>query len=354
MAPAPYLPRGLALSPFCAVPTKTPVVANGLESPVPSAGPYYLADLAESAALLRPNPNYPGPRPQQLDAIVYHFGIPPGEAAARIAKGTLDYVLEFDPALASNGAAARAAGSRYRRTNDGTASIGYLALNWRRPLFADRRMRLAVQHALDRTALAELEDALPATRLLTPRIPGYEPTQLYGLRPDLRTARRLAGDTPRRGVLVAFDPKSDPHAAAFVRAVRESLASIGITLTILPLTNRDFNNDGAGVRAKAARGDVIWGGLNAESGDPVDYLRRLFLPEEDWAELNRIAKLYSPLRERASIALAQRLEQKALFAVYMQRAIPELVSPRLGCLVHQPQYAGVDLAALCLKGKGQG
>ena len=349
--PAPDLVRGLALYPFCAVPAGTPVVSQGLETPVPSAGPYYLAELAESAAVLKRNPNYGGTRPQRLDAIVYLLGIPPGEAAARIAKGTLDYVLEYDPALARGGAAARAAGSRYRRTNDGTASVGYLALNWRRPLFADRRMRLAVQHALDRTALAELEDGLPATRLLSPRIPGYDPTPLYGLRPDLPTARRLAGNARRRGVLLTFDPKSDPHSAAFVRAVREPLAAIGLSLTILPLTNRDFDNDRAGVIAKGARADLWWGGLNAETGDPVDYLRRLFAPAEDSAEVNRIAKLPSPRREQAAVALAKRLEHKALYAVYMQRTIPELVSSRLGCIVHQPQYAGVDLAALCLKAK---
>ena len=105
-----------------------------------------------------------------------------------------------------------------------------------------------MQHALDRTALAGLEDALPATHLLSPRI-GVRADSQYGLRPDLRAARRLAGDTPRRGVLVAFDPKSDPHAAVFVRAVREALAPIGIALTVLPVTNRDFDNGGAGGRA---------------------------------------------------------------------------------------------------------
>ena len=89
-----------------------------------------------------------------------------------------------------------------------------------------------------------------------------------------------------------------------MRAVREPLAAIGLSLTILPLTNRDFDNDRAGVIAKGARADLWWGGLNAETGDPVDYLRRLFLPAEDWAEVNRIAKLDSPLRERASVALA--------------------------------------------------
>jgi hypothetical protein len=29
--------------------------------------------------------------------------------------------------------------------------------------------------------------------------------------------------------------------------------------------------------------------------------------------------------------------------------MPELVSRRLGCIVHNPVYAGVDLAALCVR-----
>ena len=62
-----------------------------------------------------------------------------------------------------------------------------------------------------------------------------------------------------------------------------------------------------------------------------------------------IATLSSPARERAVAALARQLDRESLFAVYENGAILELVSPRLGCIVHQPEYAGVDLAALCLK-----
>jgi hypothetical protein len=47
--------------------------------------------------------------------------------------------------------------------------------------------------------------------------------------------------------------------------------------------------------------------------------------------------------------VARRVDQQSLFAVYDNPAIPELVSRRLGCVVHQPMYPGVDLAALCLK-----
>ena len=208
-------------------------------------------------------------------------------------------------------------------------------------------MRRAVQYALERTQVP-----LPATRIASPKSPGYDDSPLYPVRPDLRTARRLTDGRKARAVLLAFDPKDDPFAAAFVRTVREQLGAIGITVSVLPLTNRDFLNGGSGIRAKAARSDIGWGGINAETADPVDYLRRLFLPEKERDGLNRIAKLSSPERERAAAALATKLEQKSLFAVFSYSGVPELMSRRLGCVIHQPQYAGVDLAALCLKDSG--
>jgi hypothetical protein len=44
--------------------------------------------------VLRRNPNYGGSRPQHVDAIVFEFDISPGEAAAAIEDGPLDYFLE--------------------------------------------------------------------------------------------------------------------------------------------------------------------------------------------------------------------------------------------------------------------
>ena len=74
---------------------------------MPSAGPYYLAALTDSFAVLRRNPNYGGSRPQHLDAIVFKFNVPPGEAATQIENGTLDYFLESqNPTLAPEHAAA--------------------------------------------------------------------------------------------------------------------------------------------------------------------------------------------------------------------------------------------------------
>ena len=337
--PAPELPWLAALS--CAVPTDTPVVPYGLETPVASAGPYYLAAHTDSVAVLKPNPNYGGTRPQHVDAIVYRMGVAPADAAAEIEAGTLDHYLESQrPTLMSETPAARKAGSRYRMTADGGAGTHYLALNWRRPLFANIRMRRAVQYALDRTQMP-----LPATRIGSPKSSGYNASPLYPLAGDIAAAREFTRGRKSRAVLLAF---VDPYSEPFVEALRTALARIGTTVTLLPLTNADFANGGAGYRAKAARSDLSWGSVHAHTADQVEYLGQLFLPQRERDELNRIGTLASPERERRAAVLARRIDQQSLFAVYGYSTVPELVSKRLGCIVHQPQYAGVDLAALCL------
>jgi ABC-type oligopeptide transport system substrate-binding subunit len=325
------------------------VVEGGLEKPVASAGPYYLAALTDSLAVLKRNPNYGGSRPQHLDAIVIKFSVAPGEAATQIESGTLDYFLESQqPTLTPNTEAARAAGDRY-----GLAPynrVQYYAFNYDRPLFANLRMRRAVQYALDRRALVDASPSgspgLPATRLLFPSIVGYDDKPLYPLRGDVRIARSLARGRTGRVVVCCTYIGDEQYVAAFNRALRQQLAAIGLRATFLTASQRDSE---AEALAKVRRSDLIWGGLNENTADPADYLKDLFLPPDDAKELRRVQTLFSPDRERAAVALARRLERESLFAVFASDAIPELMSKRLGCVVHQPLYSGVDLAALCLR-----
>jgi DNA-binding SARP family transcriptional activator/ABC-type transport system substrate-binding protein/outer membrane protein assembly factor BamB len=337
--PAPEFPWLAALS--CAVPVDTPVVPYGLDTPIASAGPYYLAAHTGSVAVLKPNPNYGGSRPQHLDALVYRMGVAPGDAAAQIEAGTLDYYLESQrPTLTAETPAAREAGNRYRMTADGSAGTHFLVFNWdTRPLFADIRMRRAVQYILDRSKVP-----LPATRIASPKSPDYDQTPLYPLQGDAAKARSLAGG--RTGRVVVLTWTDDPYANAFNGALREKLARIGLTMSVLPLVQGESEEEWL---AKARRSDLLLGGISAHSADQVEYLKQLFLPPDLAAELDRIAKLSSPERERAAAALAKEIDARSLFAVFEHTAVPELVSKRLGCIVHQPQYAGVDLAALCLK-----
>jgi DNA-binding SARP family transcriptional activator/ABC-type transport system substrate-binding protein/streptogramin lyase len=331
----------------CAVPRKTPVVPNGVQTPVASAGPYYLAEHADSFAVLRQNPNYGGRRPQHLDAIVFKFSIAPGLAASQVANGALDYFLDSqNPTLTPETAAARAAGDRYRLTPSSSTGVHFFAFNLDRPLFAHIRMRRAVQYALNRIALAKSGDAIgiPATRLLSPSLPGYDATPLYPLRGDLRRARKLAAPGERtRAVIYTWD--DPPYTDALNRLLREQLAAIGIRASVLRIDQaKGFEI------AKARRADLIWGGLNANTGDPGAYLQPLsYLPSEYSTELSRVQQLASPERERAAASLARRIDRDSRFAVYAMDAMPELVSQRLGCLVHHPVYAGVDLATVCVR-----
>jgi hypothetical protein len=102
--------------------------------------------------------------------------------------------------------------------------------------------------------------------------------------------------------------------------------------------------------AKARRADLIAAGLNAQTADTAAYLQLLYLPTKNQRDrLHRLLRLYPPERERAAEALARQIERESLFAVFRTSAVPELVSRRLGCVVHQPEYPGVDLAALCVR-----
>ena len=148
-------------------------------------------------------------------------------------------------------------------------------------------------------------------------------------------------------MFATFDPAAGPQSAAFARAVREQLAAIGISTTVVPLTNDDYAS--GAVYTKTAGSDIFWGALTSDNGDPVTALRALSLTPRESVELQRIAQLAPPERDRAAAAVAARIDRQSLFAIYGYGAIPELVSPRLGCIVHQPEYAGVDLAALCLR-----
>ncbi len=298
--------------------------------------------------MLRRNPNYLGTRPQRLDAIVYRTGVDVGRATALVASGQIDYIQDYDSALGPGSVVAREAGARYRLTANNWPEG--LALNPRRALFADPRRRRAVGSALDRGVLADAVGlAIPATHVLPPRFPGAAPRTPS--RPDPRSARSVAGDRRVQAVFaVVTDVAGAVYDAELVRSVRRQLRVIGIDTRLLHYRQTDYDNP-ARLAAVLSRADIVRVSGNADmTRDPVAFLSSLtYLPDADRASLRRIAALASPARETAAVALAAKLERDAVIIGYAQRAAPELLSRRLGCVVEHPIYPGVDLAALCLR-----
>jgi hypothetical protein len=99
---------------------------------------------------------------------------------------------------------------------------------------------------------------------------------------------------------------------------------------------------------------VTRGALNPprcdDARDPVQYLLHLpYLTPSDRRQLVGIHALALEQRVRAATAIAAQLEREARYIGYADRATAELVSKRVGCRIDQPEYPGIDLAALCLR-----
>lgn len=302
--------------------------------------------------MLKPNPNYGGRRRPRLDAIVVRTGIDPGRAVAAVARGAVDDVPGEDDALAPGSLAARSSGARYHLTANNWTER--LALNPARRLFADPRTRRAVALALDRAALAHsLERGafeLPTNAVLPPNFAG--PTSGAEALPPVRaaSAQRLLDGKRARAVLATWAPATGPvYEAGFVAELRRELATIGIALEVAPLRQ---DSPPRRVAAVLAGADLALVPGNADDArDAVAFLLHLpYLAATDRAALERVALLPFDRRRATAVALAARLARDDDVIGFANGATAEIVSRRVGCVVRPPEYPGVDLAALCLRG----
>ena len=98
---------------FCAVPKDTPAIPTGLQDPIPSAGPYYVAAHSGGAwMVLRRNPGYPQPERNRFGAFVYHFDVEERHALDMIRRGQADYAAIYGhDVLSGQAASLRAVGN---------------------------------------------------------------------------------------------------------------------------------------------------------------------------------------------------------------------------------------------------
>jgi DNA-binding SARP family transcriptional activator len=118
--PVPDLDARLAEPYFCAVPKDTPAVPTGLQGPIPSAGPYYVAGGSGGAfTVLRLNPHYPRRSGDRFSAFIYNFNVDARRALDMIRHGRADYAAFYGGGAGSTlpaqiGASGDASGIRFR------------------------------------------------------------------------------------------------------------------------------------------------------------------------------------------------------------------------------------------------
>jgi peptide/nickel transport system substrate-binding protein len=369
-APSATLPARLASTFFCAVPPNTPVSAAGLGQ-IPMAGPYAIASYTPKRRLvLRRNPNYGGTRPARFREIQVDLDVPAARAVAAVEAGRADYVSAVPPEqvpslerrYGPDSRAARAGGQRYFSSAE--AVVHYFALNTRRPLFARKRLRQAVNEALDRRALAHRvfggdpgAPGRPTDQFIPPGLPGFRDAAIYPLGdPDLARARRLAGDRHRRAVLYTCNQRACTEQA---RAARRSLAAIGLDLAVEQFSLEEGERR---VKRPGEPWDLAYRNWFLDYADP-SFVAEMFSPGPapydnpggfDDRRLVRQIRAATRLREPdarvdAFAQLDADLARAAAGAPFATAVSTDFFSDRIGCQVERP-ISGMSLGALCVRG----
>jgi peptide/nickel transport system substrate-binding protein len=360
---------------FCPLPTSVPIDLDGIDAPVPSAGPYYIASWTRTQEIvIRENPNYAGNRPHHFDEIHYTIGNPLETIKLRIETGEAD-LGDLPPAAHAE------LGQRY---GPGTAPqryffypaprMLYLAMNHDRPLFGSGgtlgnvNLKKAVNYAIDREALVAQRGAYAGAvtdQHLPPGVPGFRDVPIYPARPDVARARELAGWSPgdavRNGVLYCSETAPAPQQCQIVQA---NLREIGLEMEI-----KLFRRAEQFARA-ATRGepfDMTLESWPANYLDPVNFLVLLdgsrlgpfgstrnlnFAYFNDPVYNDRIHaanQLHGDARANAfgelDVDIAQNAAPWAAYGVPNDR---HFFSERIGCRAYVPAF-GISLGALCLR-----
>jgi YVTN family beta-propeller protein len=368
-------PRGdflawIASSFFAAVPSGTPIDRGGVRT-ISSAGPYYVSSyIPGQGIVLKRNPNYGGARPHHLQEIDFTPNVPQAKALAEIEAGRVDYSLNGPPPDQAKRLAARygpdskaAKAGRQRYFVGPVAIEAYLILNTSRPLFANVRMRRAVNYAIDRRALKSLYGlpGEPTDQYLPRALPGFRDVHVYPFVPDVVRARRLAGSRHRTAVLYTGNDLLSRNRATIIRS---SLSAIGIRVVVKTFADAG----GAEAGKKGAPFDIVDGGWAWDYFDPSDFLNVLLDGRSIRAagnenqsyfddpaynrRLEAASKLTGTARYRAYAKLDADLTRHAAPMVAVGSVIHEdFYSARTGCQAYAPVPASADLAALCIRGQ---
>lgn len=347
----------------CVLPSSVPADPEGAKAPIPTAGPYYVAEYVPNReiVLLR-NPFYAGLRPHRLARIEVDLTSDSASVLDRVNRGDLDYGW-----IPSADFAARAAEFRRKyglnrgRFRSVPASfLRFFVLNTSRPLFRNNvELRQAVNFAVNRPALLRERGPLAGTltdQYLPPSLHGFRDAKIYPLEgPDVARARRLARGRTRSGKAILYTP-AHTLGVSQAQIVKANLKRIGLDVDIKPLPVTLYFDK---LETPGEPFDIAWSGWLADLPDPSQ-LNDLFAgrnsPESNTSRFNsshyntlleRASRLTGPRRYTAYGRLDVDLARNAAPAVaYAYDSALTLLGPRVACVVVNPY---LDLAAACLK-----
>ncbi|GAB6854936.1 ABC transporter substrate-binding protein [Asaia astilbis] len=232
------------------LPKDSPPAESAL-TPLPGTGPYRIAHYEPSRQLLiERNPFFRVWNPQAqsegyVDRIQYDFGLSDEAEVTAVEQGQYDSMLDAKPQDRLG-----ELGAEYTDQVHLQPLLGlyYLALNVHEPPFDSLEVRQAINHAVDRHAMAILYGgsaiAEPLCQIVPHGIPGADIPCQFGRQtpsgawegPDLERARRLIRESGRAGQKVTLVVPNQAVGVAMGVYLRNMLQSLGFVASVRPMT----------------------------------------------------------------------------------------------------------------------
>jgi ABC-type transport system substrate-binding protein len=338
----------LSLPYYCTVPVGTPIVNGGVQ-PIapPSTGPYYMASRNNGAwTVLKRNPNYRGPHPAPLDAIVIREGVDAEKAVGQVERGEWQGLALTDRAVLAGSAVARRYSKRgaplaYRLLPE--LHLDYLALNTGRGPLRSVVLRRRIAAVPDRRALAADTDGDAPTSSLLPGLEGGA----AGSTPTGPVA-------PKRVTLRMAVDSACWQCRQLADVVAAQLRPLGVTVVPVGVANV-----AAALRSVGARIDLAALSTELPFPDPASFLEQMltrdvppsWVPAATRTSVNALDRLAGRARHRAAVHLARRIAGKDVPIVpFGTPHIGLLLRPQLGCRHLDAYDFELDLTTLCLAG----
>jgi ABC-type transport system substrate-binding protein len=362
---APDLLARLTMPFFAAIPTNTPINAEGVGAPRPSCGPYYYKswDKGRQIVMAR-NTFYKGPRPHNPETIVENIGIALDAQRLRAERGDTD-IAGFPPAQAAE-LRDKYGVNKGRFFVRGQAVFWYLNFNHDQALFkGNNKLKRAVNDAIDRPQMVRQHGALGGVRtdqILPVDFPGFRNWNLYSLKgANVAKAKREAAGATRSGK-VRFWTFNASFGPSVAQVVQFNLKQIGLDTDITTL-DRVVQTTKAGVRG--ADYDMLLNGWGEDYPDPYDFINILlqgtsiqpdnnvnlsYFNEAKWNKrMDAAAKQFGAARLRAySILDRDLMRDSAPMAPYVNTTARILVSSRVKNYVFHKVY-GSDFGAITVQ-----
>jgi ABC-type oligopeptide transport system substrate-binding subunit len=357
----------MAMDFFCAIPTNTPISADGINT-FPSYGPYYVASRQVGRQIIvRANPNYKGPRPHNINTFVFTVNTNLDQSLLQVKAGQADYDAGGLPPTAHAGLAQQYGINKGRYFVSGGLNIDYVALNTSRPVFAKVTMRKAVQFAVDRPALVRQRGFLAGRRddqILPAGIAGYRDYKLYPIKgSDYAKAKALAQQAGGCKDVTLYTT-NNAVGQGLGQVFKYNLGQIGCNVNVKLLQGFQI------YIATGTKGEpydaAIGVGWFADYADPYDFIDILLNGDNiHEANNNNLSYLNVPALNRqmaAANALSgdkryatyQKLDftiqsTQAPLVVYENRNIREFVASRIGGYVFTSTHGLADLNTFFIK-----